>query len=72
MRRDESGSECPATLGEYRALCAALAPTSAAVAFLDAEIAKTSADEEVIAPDSQMRALLMPLLLKSPSEGKHV
>ena len=67
MRQDEDGNECPATLGEYRDLCAALAPKSKAVALLDAKIAKSrlGRNETVVAADSQMRVLLMPMLLES-------
>ena len=36
MRRDENGGECPATLGEYRDMCAAIGgPKCRAVKFLD-------------------------------------
>lgn len=70
MRRDEDGNQCPATLGEYRDLCVAIRPKSKAVAFLDAKIAESpdGKDEIVIAADSQMRALLMPMLLTSAGE----
>ena len=63
MRKDESGNDCPSTLGEYRALCAAFGGEECrAVKFLDEKIAKSHEDEAVIAPDSQMRMLLMPML----------
>lgn len=65
MRTDENGESCPETLGEYRDLCAALSPlgdTCRAVAVLDEKIAKDGRDEKVIAPDHQMRYVLMPLL----------
>lgn len=62
MRQDETGQPCPATLGEYRDLCYAINPQSKAVKFLDERIAEHGRDELVIAPDSQMRALLMPML----------
>jgi len=65
MRTDENGEECPATLGEYRDLCAALGGEDcAAVAWLDAKIAQVpnGRGAHVIAPDSQVRAVLMPLL----------
>lgn len=63
MRTDEAGQPCPATLGEYRDLCAAIGgPKCKAVKFLDERIAKDGRDEEVIAADSQMRLLLMPML----------
>lgn len=65
MRRDEDGNECPATLGEYRRICAALmGEDNAAVEFLDAKIAEDGENEVVIAPDSQMRMLLMPMMLQ--------
>lgn len=66
MRTDESGQACPATLGEYRDMCAAIAGEGCdAVKFLDKKIldANGNRDEEVIAPDSQMRMLLMPMML---------
>jgi hypothetical protein len=67
MRKDEDGNDCPATLGEYRDLCASIGgEKSPAVAFLDKKIAETNRDEEVIAPDSQMRVVLMPMLLQDP------
>ena len=68
-RTDENGQPCPGTLGEYRALCAVLAPTSRAVQFLDDQIAEEGADAEVAAPDSQMRMILMPWLLE-PAEKR--
>lgn len=67
MRTDEQGEPCPETLGEYRDLCAALSwEGSKAVAFLDEKIADSpnGRDEKVIAPDSQMRFLLFPMLLE--------
>jgi hypothetical protein len=66
MRRaDDSSEMVPSTLGEYRDLIAAIAPTSAAVAFLDERIASALAGraEVVTAADSQMRALLFPMLM---------
>lgn len=65
MRKDENGDPCPATLGEYRDLCAALGGAGCrAVAFLDGKIAAEPAgrDAVVVAADSQMRWLLMPML----------
>ena len=65
MRTDQDGKECPATLGEYRDMCAALGGEAcAAVRFLDDKIAKHSRDEAVLTPDSQMRLLLLPMLFK--------
>lgn len=66
MRVDENGHECPATLGEYRDLCAAMSPNSAAVGFLDRKIADQGRDELVIASDLQMRMILMPMLAVAP------
>jgi hypothetical protein len=65
MRIDPyTGDQVPATLGEYRDLCVAIAPTSAAVTFLDGRIAADpdGREAQVLAPDSQMRALLFPML----------
>jgi len=65
MRQDENGQECPATLGEYRDMCAALGGENCkAVKMLDDKIAEQGRDEEVIMPDSQMRMVLMPMLLE--------
>lgn len=64
MRTDEDGNACPATLGEYRDLCAAIGgEKNKAVEFLDKKIAESNRDELVIAPDSQMRMVLMPMML---------
>lgn len=64
MRKDENGGECPATLGEYRDMCLALSSEdSQAVKFLDDKIAEQGRDEKVIAADSQMRMMLMPMLV---------
>ena len=62
--RFEDDVSVPSTLGEYRDLCAALAPDSKAVAFLDGRIAKAKdgRDAGVIAADSQMWMLLFPML----------
>lgn len=69
MRKaDDDGSDCPETLGEYRDFCAALGGESnRAVQFLDKKIAESAngRDEKVIVPDSQMRAVLFPLLAQS-------
>ncbi len=67
MRKDENGEDCPSTLGEYRDLCAAIGgETCEAVQILDKKIAeeKDGPKTEVIQPDSQMRALLMPNLFQ--------
>jgi hypothetical protein len=65
MRRDEDGDECPATLGEYRDMCASLGGAKCmAVKFLDKKIAEQGREELVLAPDLQMRMLLMPMLLQ--------
>jgi hypothetical protein len=65
MRKDETGTDCPSTLFEYRDLCKAIGgPDCAAVKLLEKKIAEHGGeDDEVIAADSQMRALLMPLLI---------
>jgi len=63
---DESGLPCPETLGEYRDMCKAIGGSECrAVLFLDKKIAEheNGRDEKVIAPDSQMRMLLMPMLV---------
>lgn len=72
MRTDENGNVCPGTLGEYRDLCAAFGgETCAAVKLLDTKIieAPKGRDELVIKEDSQMRLLLMPLLLGSANRA---
>jgi hypothetical protein len=62
VRTDERGNACPATLGEYRDISAALfGEESPAVAYLDQKIAEQGCDEQVLAPDSQMRFLLFSL-----------
>lgn len=66
MRTDENGKQCPATLGEYRDFCVAFSPLGdgcAAVKLLNDRIAKHGRDELVIVHDSQMRALLFPMML---------
>jgi hypothetical protein len=64
QRLDEQGQPCPSTLGGYRALCAAIGgPNCKAVKFLDERIARDGEDEPVIQADSQMRMLLMPMLV---------
>jgi hypothetical protein len=65
MRKDEEGNDVPGTLFEYRDLCRAIGgPECAAVKFLEKKIAENKGlDDEIIAPDSQMRALLMPMLV---------
>lgn len=71
MRTDEDGNECPETLGEYRDLCAAIGgEKNKAVQFLDKKIAETSKDEKVLAADSQMRMLLMPMMLEDATLEK--
>ena len=63
MRTDENGGPCPATLGEYLDLCKAIGGSECkAVQFLNKKIEESSRDEIVIAADSQMRAVLMPML----------
>lgn len=64
MRKDSEGNDCPATLGEYRDLCAALGGDECnAVVFLDKKIASQGRDAIVIADDYQMRVLLLPMLV---------
>lgn len=65
MRKDESGEDCPATLGEYRDMCAAIGgETCRAVKLLDEKISNDPEGRDALAiqPDIQMRALLMPML----------
>jgi hypothetical protein len=65
MRTDEAGYPCPATLGEYRDLVESITDsTSIPVTYLNAKIeaAPHGADEKVLAPDFQMRALLYPMI----------
>ena len=67
MRKDENGNECPETLGEYRAICVGLGGEECeAVKFLDKKIEEDPDGKggKVIAPDSQMRLVLFPMLLK--------
>lgn len=73
MRMDESGQPCPATLFEYRDLCKAIGgPTCAAVQLLEKKIADNGGlDDTIIAADSQMRALLMPLLITDEMPDAH-
>lgn len=64
QRLDENGQPCPSTLGGYRDLCAAFGGEECrAVKFLDSRIATQGRDTEVIQPDSQMRILLMPMMM---------
>ena len=71
MRKDEEGNDCPATLGEYRDMVVAIAgEDNKAVWFLDQKIKEQGCDEIVIAPDLQMRAVLLPMMLTArPPEG---
>lgn len=63
MRKDENGKPCPETLGEYRDMCNAIGGDKCkAVIFLDEKIKKDGRDEIVLADDSQMRMILMPML----------
>lgn len=53
------------TLGDYRLACIAIGGEDcAAVEWLDRKIEKQGADEEVIADETQMMALLGPMLLE--------
>lgn len=71
MRKDEEGNDCPATLGEYRDMVVAIAgEDNKAVWFLDQKIKEQGRDEIVIAPDLQMRMVLLPMMLTAkPPEG---
>jgi len=58
-------SEKHKTLGDYRRLCVALASEDcAAVRFLDDKIAREGSTEPVLADESQMLALLAPMMLR--------
>lgn len=71
MRKDEKGNRCPETLGEYRDLCEALGGEDcAAVEFLDNKIKDQGRDEKVMQPDSQMRAILMPMIIRPSSSSQ--
>lgn len=68
MRKDEDGNPCPGTLGEYRKMVAMLVgEDNKAVQFLTEKIAEQGEDEEVLAPDSQMRELLFPMMVQKAS-----
>lgn len=77
MRKDEAGNSCPETLGEYRDLVMALCGDEAnpAVKFLDRKIADQGRDEKVIVHDSQMRMMLIPMMMGAlpgePDEDNH-
>lgn len=63
MRKDENDKPCPETLGEYRDYCVSIGGEKCkAVILLDEKIKQHGRDEVVLAADSQMRNLLMPLL----------
>ena len=65
MRKDEDGNECPGTLGEYRDLCAAIGGENCnAVKFLDAKIVVQGRNEPVLTPDSEVRLMLFPMLVR--------
>ena len=66
MRTDECGNQVPSTLGEYLDLVRAIAPDSRAVEFLEEKVAASPAgrNDEVLAPDSQMRILLYPMMVQ--------
>ena len=68
MRTDEEGNPCPGTLGEYLKMCKALGvENNKAVDFLQKKIYDQGEDMEVVAPDSQMRMLLMPMMIQKVS-----
>lgn len=64
VRSDETGQQCPSTLGEYRDYVASIVGEGAALRLLDAKIAASTngREEPVAVTDSQMRALLFPLM----------
>ena len=65
MRLNSNGDVVPSTLGEYRDLCALLGGEDCkAVKLLDEQITKDGRDEKVVADDSQMCALLIPMLVE--------
>lgn len=65
MRKDEEGNPCPETLGEYRNLIAAMVgEENQAIQWLDEQIKEKGEDEIVLAPDSQMRMILIPMMVR--------
>jgi hypothetical protein len=67
MRKNEAGEDCPSTLGEYLTLCESICgsygvPNNRALQFLRDKIAEQGADQPVVASDSQMRMILMPMM----------
>lgn len=75
MRKDEEGEEVPHTLGEYRTLCKAIGGSEcSAVKWLDQQISENEAgeDEEVVVPDSQMRSVLMPMLMATTGDSVEI
>jgi hypothetical protein len=70
MRVDDTGGECPATLGEYRDMVAQfpLGEASEAVAFLDEKIRESGRDDVIVASDEDTRVLLVPLCLRVAGE----
>lgn len=72
MRKDETENACPETLGEYWDFCRALGGNECrACQFLDKKIkdSPNGRAEIVIVADSQMRLLLMPMLLSAETES---
>lgn len=66
MRKDECNNDCPSTLGEYLALVKILGmPNNKAVKFLQDKIdnSPNGENELVLAPDSQMRMILMSMMI---------
>jgi hypothetical protein len=64
MRTDESGNQCPSTLREYRSLCVTIGGKDCkAVKYLDESISFHGIDAEVLSTDSQMRSILLPMLV---------
>jgi len=67
LRKDEDGNDCPSTLGEYLAICELGVPDNKAVEFIQQKINKSpnGENEEVLATDSQMRMLLLPMMIET-------
>lgn len=66
MRKDEDGNVCPETLGEYFDLVKAMVGgDNDACRFLQDKIdlSPNGREEKVLVPDSQMRMLLIPMMV---------
>lgn len=67
----DTNTEVPETLGEYLQVVTAFSPWgkySKAAKFLEGKIAEQGIDQKVIAPDSQMRAVLFPMMTEPYDE----